>query len=482
MGSWSAPALGRVIGTSHQRQGLPCQDAVLSLEARDVEGASLQLMAVADGHGGSRYHLSDIGSRLACEQVAAVIREQLSARALSDPGWEAWLQQELPGLVQSRWLRAIAADWQLRDQSGTEPFSALSYGTTLGMVLMTGRWWAAGGLGDWDLLAVPDGGPASLLNQEPELGGGSEATASLCLDQAVRLWQQRCQLVRFEPDQAPLALLLSSDGLRKSCATDDDYRILGAYLCGLAGAASGRQGGREDASEEGAAADPADLESALARITSEGSGDDVSVAIGRWNTDPIDTTWGSKADRDPGLTLTTETPSRRWGWLRSLILLGLPVLAGSLIALALDQRRPFSEPTDPASATAATDPASDPAVQARLRDQITTLCRTDPVSRRAILLSRRVQVEGLQRGLLDRQTLLRQSRRDPLAALIAWSQPQSEDPPADTAPAGNTRDDGSLELCPGLDRDLRELWRTVGPTPPSGIGQGRPPAAQPRQP
>ena len=55
------------------------------------------------------------------------------------------------------------------------------------------------------------------------------------------------------------ALMLSTDGVRKSCATDADYLQLCAGVAELH--------------------DPAELEQGLARITAEGSGDDVSLAI-----------------------------------------------------------------------------------------------------------------------------------------------------------------------------------------------------------
>ena len=497
MGSWAVPELSRVIGASHQRQGRPCQDAVLARELQDRHGERLQLMAVADGHGGARYHRSEVGSRLACEQVAAVIRDHLTHCPLSDPTWETWLQQELPPLVQSRWLQAIETDWQEQPSAG-EAFSALTYGTTLGVVLMSRHWWAAGGLGDWDLLAVPAEGTPTLLNQEPELGGGSEATASLCLDQAPALWRQRCQLVTLEPDQSPLTLLLSSDGLRKSCATDEDYRVLGAYLCGLDGAAPDVEGGGE----------PADLEGALERITREGSGDDISVAIGRWIEEAQETV--ERNERVPvpearttrGQRLAAETPEpprrrRPWSWL---ILLGL---AGA-IGLALWHRQRALVPTAADTDTTAVMPAIDRRGKAGLLLKINELCRLDSEIRRATLRTRRETFEGLHAGRQDRRSLLRQAAQDPLGALIAWSQaePQTSASPVKTRPAADlvadpkakpaqgragteapplvNSDDriAGLAVCQPLAQDLRDGWSGLGPAQP--LGPERP--AHPQRP
>ncbi len=504
MGSWAVPELSRVIGASHQRQGRPCQDAVLARELHDRHGECLQLMTVADGHGGARYHRSEVGSRLACEQVAAVISDHLTSCPLSDPAWETWLQQELPPLVQSRWLRAIETDWQEQPSAG-EPFSALTYGTTLGVVLMSRHWWAAGGLGDWDLLAVPAQGPPALLNQEPELGGGSEATASLCLDQAPALWRQRCQLVMLDPDQSPLTLLLSSDGLRKSCATDEDYRVLGAYLCGFNGA----DGAVPDLEAGG---EPADLEGALERITREGSGDDISVAIGRWieeGQEAAEGTAGSNPDhsgrrRSQGRNERVPIPEpgslrrrRPWSWL---ILVGL---AGA-IGVALWLRQRALVPTGADNGPTAVLPAIDRRGKAAVMLRINELCRLESEIRRATLRTRRETFEGLHAGRQDRRTLLRQAAQDPLGALIAWSQPEAQtlaspvkprpaadlvaDPKAKPAQgrAGTeapplVNSDGriaGLAVCQPLAQDLRDGWSGLRPAQP--LGPERP--ARPQRP
>jgi hypothetical protein len=62
---WRPARACSVIGAAHQRQNKPCQDASLAVTLQSGSD-SLQLMAVADGHGGSRYHLSHRGSALAC--------------------------------------------------------------------------------------------------------------------------------------------------------------------------------------------------------------------------------------------------------------------------------------------------------------------------------------------------------------------------------------------------------------------------------
>lgn len=217
-------------------------------------------MAVADGHGGSRYWLSQVGSALACTQARKSVSKMLHQTPLTaiEP-WRQLLQQKLPAAIHSGWLEAIEADWHDR-QEQDQPFSALTYGCTLGLVLMAPHWWGCTGLGDWDLAGVEKGGVVRLLSQEADHDQvASEATASLCQPLNQQLWLARAQLQQLNAVDPLQALVLSTDGVRKSCAIDADY----LQLC--AGAAE-----LNDATE---------LTQGLTRITSEGSGDDVSIAI-----------------------------------------------------------------------------------------------------------------------------------------------------------------------------------------------------------
>lgn len=540
--TWATPQHSRVIGAAHRRQGRPCQDASLSMQGLDPEGERLQLMAVADGHGGSRYWLSDVGSRLACEQAAAAIRERLKIRSLAAAGWQDWLENELPNRVQRQWLQAIEADWSQRQEANTAPFSPLTYGTTLGLVLMNRHWWAVGGLGDWDLMVVPVNGPPELLNQETDLGGGGEATASLCLEEAGSLWQQRCQFIRCDPGGPPFALLLSTDGLRKSCATDEDYRVLGAYLCGLTpsqpGSAAGpvaesTSDGTVDGSGDGLVGSattcaPADLEGALARITSEGSGDDISVAIGRWpaadtdasaetdgradvdvDVDPNDNGNGdgdsaaaeatpiTPVSIDPSPGIKPALPGKAWRRPRLLVgALGV-VTALGVIALVRQPQPPTADP-------AVSSPAATPAEveigaegQAALQQKVAVLCSADSATRRATLRNRRSQFEGLNDGTIQRSLLLTQAAEDPLGALIAWSQPHATAQATASAPhqssiaqtaisqtaitqavtpqTGSPRSTppqmqpptGWPVTCPELDQELRRQWQSISPATPT---------------
>ena len=261
-GVWQAALASSVIGAAHQRQGKPCQDASLSCSL-EAGCDQLQLMAVADGHGSNHYWLSQVGSFLACMEAKKAVSKLLEQNPLTaSERWRELLKQELPDAIHSGWMEAIGADWRNREEQD-QSFSPLTYGCTLGLVLMAPQWWGCTGIGDWDLAGVEKGGEVRLLSQETDFHHNAcEATASLCQPITQQLWLARTQLHQLDADDQLKALIMSTDGVRKSCATDDDY----LQLC--SGAAEIQ--------------DITELTQGLATITFKGSGDDVSMAVAKF--------------------------------------------------------------------------------------------------------------------------------------------------------------------------------------------------------
>jgi hypothetical protein len=329
---WTEPIHGSRRGAAHRRRQQPCQDATAVGQVFSLDGLPVWVMAVADGHGGSRYRLSDRGSRLACERALAEVTAAVAQRRLGSPDddalqaqWADWLARELPAAITSTWLEAITADWTgsappdgsdlaidsdpaIRGESRGEPdlpretgpsgeaavmgesdgprFAPWLYGTTLGLVLMTPHWWGQTGLGDWDLVRIDGNGQVSLVSEERQPIGAGEATCSLCQSEAAQLFAARSGLWPITAREAPFALLLGTDGLRKSCASDADFLVLASWLAGMPSGVDAPRGPQ--------------LAASLDRISREGSGDDISVTIGRL---------AAPADRPaPGLAPATIEP------------------------------------------------------------------------------------------------------------------------------------------------------------------------------
>lgn len=247
-----------VIGAAHQRQQKPCQDASLSASLTG-DGGQLMLLVVADGHGAERHPFSHRGSALACRVARDAVETWLNCTLVAEAErWHHLLEEVLPITIQQRWLSAITVDWHSQPESTGERFSPLLYGTTLGLVILTQHWWGCTGLGDWDLAGVNGDGHAELLSEEIEYNK-SEATGSLCQPPEQQDWLERTQLQHLEPPSELRALVLSTDGVRKSCTTDADYLQLCAELTELRHIQELKQG--------------------LSHVTAFGSGDDVSIAM-----------------------------------------------------------------------------------------------------------------------------------------------------------------------------------------------------------
>lgn len=276
MSSWNTPEAITRTGASHARRGVVCQDASGRYSLLDRRGQPVHLMVVADGHGGQRYTHSHVGSRLACELSLNLIEGQLGQWASIGRGarerWQQWLEATFPTSLHQRWLAAVESHWRQEniDKDAAEaPFSPLAYGTTIALVMMTPTWWGHTGLGDWDLVRIGSDGEVELVNEEQEEDQtGGEATYSLCLNNAPKHFAARTAVHPITEQQPTFSLVLSTDGVRKSCSTDADFFAIARYLC------------EAEQPRNGDAA--AQLNADLDRISSQGSGDDVSVAIGRW--------------------------------------------------------------------------------------------------------------------------------------------------------------------------------------------------------
>ena len=94
-----------VCNIEHLEKDFPCQDSSGTLEFDNV-----QVIAVADGHGGSNYFRSQIGSKLAVETVfnqAKIFCKGIDyAEKFSDNGIKNFLHS-----LCDEWSSAVKQDW-----------------------------------------------------------------------------------------------------------------------------------------------------------------------------------------------------------------------------------------------------------------------------------------------------------------------------------------------------------------------------------
>jgi serine/threonine protein phosphatase PrpC len=267
-----------VRGASHERTGMPNQDAISWLPASGT-GSSL-VLAVADGHGSARYSRSHIGAGLAVAVASQLIQDFLAGQTDADNlsvvkrAAEEWL----PGALVRAWLEAVGEhlkenplsedelDVLSRGHSDSSQLDdarlAIAYGATVLVAGVTGAFVLYLQLGDGEILTVTDGGEVSKpLAKDPRLFANE--TTSLCAPEAWRDFR-----VGFQPitRAQPALILLATDGYPNSFRDETGFLKVGSDMLKIVRA-------------EGLGSVKEKLESWLTDSTNAGSGDDVTLGI-----------------------------------------------------------------------------------------------------------------------------------------------------------------------------------------------------------
>jgi serine/threonine protein phosphatase PrpC len=253
-------------GASHLRVNQRCQDS-LAIWSGAAAGSPCLIAAVADGHGDVRHDLSHLGAAFA---VRAAVDELLS---LFTHSWQEQgplaccrsFKADFPRRVGRRWRQAVLAD--ARNRADEEPpqrqkkYSLkVRYGTTLLAALVTEHTVHLAQLGDGAVFLIrPAGGiEAPLLSAATAIG---PATNSLCSAGAPNLIQTAVL------DRAEGGLLfLATDGLVNAFPDDEEMHKFALSL-------------QDRFQEYGLTRVVKSLPGWLDRCSSEGSGDDITLAL-----------------------------------------------------------------------------------------------------------------------------------------------------------------------------------------------------------
>ena len=184
-----------VIGANHRDKGIACQDAATSATMYH-KGYKFNFMAVADGHGGTSYTRSDIGSFLALQASSeAVNRFIIFVIDVFEKHPENWAEivksdfrDRLGKILVNNWLHMVEAHANETEKSIDE--IAKLYGTTVSLAFAFNKHLFIGKIGDGSVFAVKKDKKNHVQNMfdadETSLGLG---TASLCSKDAFRKWQ-----------------------------------------------------------------------------------------------------------------------------------------------------------------------------------------------------------------------------------------------------------------------------------------------------
>jgi hypothetical protein len=266
-----------VRGSSHQRSGLPNQDAVDygTAPKGDFPGT---VLAVSDGHGGGRHFRSQVGSTLAVHIAVTMLQEYLSKNHDGIQTADGDLSKLSQGIVES-WLTAVRSDLShnpFGDQElitleetdgplGRESVVArpeLAYGATLLVTAVTDNRIIYMQIGDGDILAVRvDGVTTRPIVTDERLVANQ--TTSLCQPDA---WREFRVVEHEGVDKLPVLVLLSTDGYENSFRSEEDFMQIGQDYLQLL-----REHGSHALADE--------LPGILSEATQQGSGDDITLGL-----------------------------------------------------------------------------------------------------------------------------------------------------------------------------------------------------------
>ena len=265
----------RCQGESHKATDKPCQDYSFSSQT-----ATHTIAIISDGHGGTRYYRSEVGSRLLTEVTARCLTEfaegipqesflgkPFSTVAVGDT-MPPELQQLFVAIVVG-WRNAVMEHADQHPLTETEQAIAVpqdehewekTYGCTLIAALRTPSYWLAFQVGDGKCVALQaDGTPYEPIPWDDRCF--LNKTTSICDTDAL----SRFRCCYGGVDTAPVAIFLGSDGIDDSFGEEENLYNFYVQLakCFV---------------RDGYEATVSDLERTLPVLSRRGSQDDMSVS------------------------------------------------------------------------------------------------------------------------------------------------------------------------------------------------------------
>lgn len=265
----------RCPGESHKATDKPCQDYSFSETTADYT-----IAIISDGHGGTRYYRSDVGSRLMAEVTARCLSEFVKgipeATFSGKPYTTVGIDEKMPAVLQQLfgaivvgWRKAVMEHADHHPLTDDEQAIAVpqnehewekTYGCTLIATIRTSSYWLAFQIGDGKCVALrEDGSPYEPIPWDDRCF--LNKTTSICDTDALSRF--RCCYGGI--DTAPVAIFLGSDGIDDSFGEEENLYNFYVQLA-------------KGFSKDGHEASVKDLEQSLPILSKRGSQDDMSVA------------------------------------------------------------------------------------------------------------------------------------------------------------------------------------------------------------
>ncbi len=254
-------------GYSHIKKGKPCQDASIY-----VDGRNYSAVIVCDGHGGDKHFRSDLGSKIAVGVCVESI--DVFVKCIEKQNEKTRFHALLEGYgnyLIFAWRETIKKHYSNNPFSGTEinDFSTeiikelennpyIAYGSTFILAMACKENLFIIKLGDGEVRVCTEKGIMSPVSNGEEFTFGK--TASLCNSDASAHIQSY-----IVPILEVKSCVISTDGVINSFETKEHFNNFCKTL--------------SDECEENIEEFKKELDDFLPKLTEQGSGDDVSVAI-----------------------------------------------------------------------------------------------------------------------------------------------------------------------------------------------------------
>jgi serine/threonine protein phosphatase PrpC len=268
-----------VRGASHNRSGLPNQDAIYWTPE---SGNELPLiLAVSDGHGSNKCFRSDVGSTTAVQTATKVLKELLDGQPDLEnlSAIKRTAEERLPQALVREWKSVVEEhlranpfkdeEWaKLAEKDGPaaratiEADPVLAYGATLLTALVANNFIVYLQLGDGEIVTVSESSEVIQPLPKDERLIANETT-SLCGPNAWRDFRFGFEGLGSSP---PALIMLSTDGYPNSFQDEQGFLKAGSDFLDMI-------------RSEGLEKVDANLESWLKDASASGSGDDITVGI-----------------------------------------------------------------------------------------------------------------------------------------------------------------------------------------------------------
>ena len=254
-----------VRGASHERSGLPNQDAI---DWYPKSGLGLPLIiALSDGHGSRKCFRSDRGARFAVSAAVEAAKAIAVLPAESGRSIKKMAEEQIPKQIHRCWKERVDRDIQEfpfteEEKLLSDPNPYLPYGATLLLALLTPSFLLFLQLGDGDIVVIRENGDTQRPVPKDDRLLGNETTSLSASD----AWKDFRFCFLPVLDSLPRLIMLSTDGYANSFRDDQSFRKVGTDIL-------------EIAKSEGIAYIENNLEEWLKTASVSGSGDDITAGF-----------------------------------------------------------------------------------------------------------------------------------------------------------------------------------------------------------